>query len=323
MNFFSKTPLTRAEASAAMNEILDGADPHQVAAFLAILKYRGETAEEIAGMVDVLQKRALPVSLPSPLIDIVGTGGDGAHTVNISTGAAILAAACGLPVAKHGNRSVSSRSGSADLLEAFGVDIEAPPEKYFEAANFAFLYAPYYHPSFKALAPIRKGLKVPTIFNLLGPLLNPAKAEYLLIGTASEAALELLSDAAMHLQVNRALIFHGCGLDELTPLGKVIAYEIRSGEKRRLEIDPAELGFLPCTLDELRGGEAAMNASILKEVFAGGGRRAIADALVFTAGAALSLFGCSLPEGIEEARKVLNEGRALKTLTKLLELSCI
>lgn len=321
-----KRQLTREESESAMTIILDEADPHQIAAFIAILKYRGETADEIAGMVAALQKKALPVSLPMLALDIVGTGGDCANTVNISTGSSILAAACGVPIAKHGNRSVSSQSGSADVLEALEVDIQASPEQvvqYLQEVGIAFMFAPYYHPSLKKISAIRRGLKLPTVFNILGPLLNPAKAEYGLIGVANESILELMSQVILKLgHKRRALIFHGNGLDELTTLGRVIAYEIQDDHMHYLEIDPTKLGFCSCSLQELQGGDAQLNAAILKEVFSGR-QGAIADALAFNAGAAVWIFGkaSSLADGIDVARKVLQEGGALKVLEKWVALS--
>jgi len=321
-----KSLLTKDEAEDAMSAILDDAEPHQTAAFLSILRYRGETAEEVAGMAAALQKRALPVSLPFPVLDIVGTGGDMANTVNISTGSAILASACGIPVAKHGNRSVSSQSGSADVLEELGIDLESPPDQlaqYLEEAGIAFMFAQMYHPSLKKLSPIRRGLKIPTIINNLGPLLNPANAEYSLIGMANELLLEPMSKVILQLTgKKRTLLFHGSGLDELTTLGKIKAYDIRDGEARYFEIDPAALGFAPCKLQDLQGGNARLNASILKKVFAGQ-KGAVADALILNAGAAVWIFGKapSLSEGIKVARKCLEEGGALKVLEKWTSLS--
>lgn len=317
----AKSTLSKEKAEEAMSLIVEQADPHQVAAFLALLKYRGETAEEIAGMVHALERKAFAVSLPYPVLDIVGTGGDMAQTVNISTAAALVAAACGVPVAKHGNRSVSSRSGSADVLEALGIEIEVPPAKVVEClerTNFAFMFAPYYHPSLKKISAIRKGLKLPTVFNLLGPLLNPARAEYALIGVSSLSALELISEVVCLMgHKKRALVYHGCGLDELTPIGTIIAYEISGGDKRRLEIDPQALGFALCQVEDLRGGDAALNASILKEVFSGK-KGAIADAIAFTAGAGLMVYGeaATLEEGIQIAQEALQQGKVLDLLEK-------
>ncbi len=317
----NKSHLTKNEAEAAMTAILEGADPHQTAAFLAIMKYRGETSLEIAGMVAALQKKAFSVNCDFPVLDIVGTGGDLANTVNISTGSAILAAACGIPIAKHGNRSVSSRSGSADVLEALGINIETTPKQVIHClkeVGIAFMYAPIYHTSFKKIAPVRKGLKLPTVFNILGPLLNPAKAEYTLIGVANKAILEKISRVIPHLEnKKRTLLFHGSGLDELTTIGKMIAYDIHDDQCNRLEINPVSLGFSPCSLEDLQGGDAQLNASILKEAFAGR-QGPIADTLILNAGAAVWIFGhaSTLSEGIEIARRVQQEGKALEVLEK-------
>ncbi|MBA3721957.1 MAG: anthranilate phosphoribosyltransferase [Parachlamydiaceae bacterium] len=322
----SKVHLTKDESENAMNIIIDDADSHQIAAFLAILKYREVTSSEVIGMATALQKKALPVKFSFPTLDIVGTGGDLANTVNISTGSAILAAACGIPIAKHGNRSVSSRSGSADVLEELEIDIDAAPEDlmhYIQETGIAFMFAPKYHPSLKKIAVIRKGLKIPTVFNFLGPLLNPAKVEYVLIGVANESSLELMAQSVLELgHTKRALVFHGNGLDELTTLGKSVAYQIQDGQMNLLEIDPKSFGFASCVLKDLQGGDACLNASILKDVFAGR-KGAIADTLILNAGAAVWIFGRtpSLEEGIEVARKVLQEGGALKVLEKSIEIS--
>ncbi len=316
-----KQYLSKNQAETVMTLMLEQAHPYQVAAVLSTMKYRGETAEEVAGMVIALAKKARTVDVPYPVLDIVGTGGDGANTVNISTGAAILAAACGIPVAKHGNRSVSSRSGSADVLEALGLEIEIPPDRvkfFLDEMNIAFLYAPYYHSSLEKIGDIRRGLKVSTLFNLLGPLLNPAKAEYALIGVASESALDLISQVVIELgYIRRALVYYGNGLDELTPLGPVEAYEISEGKRVRVTIDPVSLGFTQCKLVDLVGGDATLNASILLEIFAGR-PGPIADSLAFTAGAGLYIFGSAstLQNGIERARTVLQKGEALQVLEK-------
>lgn len=322
----NKTCLTKDEAESAMNIILNEADPHQIAAFLAILKYRGETPSEVAGMVSALQKKAIHVNLPFSVLDIVGTGGDLANTVNISTGSAVLAAACGIPIAKHGNRAASSRSGSADVLEELGVNLETSPEQlrcHLQEVGIGFMFAPIYHPSLKKIASIRKGLQLPTVFNILGPLLNPASAEYMLIGVPNESTLELMSQAVLQLRnMKRTFIFHGSGLDELTPLGKVIAYDIEDGKIDRLEINPASLGFPPCSLEELQGGDAKLNASILKRVFAGQ-QGAVANAFIFNAGVAIWIFGKvkTLQEGIQVARQTHKEGKALEILEKWIVLS--
>src|SRR5262249_21517903 len=227
-------------------------------------------------------------------LDIVGTGGDLASTVNISTGSAILAAACGLPIAKHGNRSSSSLSGSADVLEVLEIDLEPSKEQLEQCIReigIAFMFAPHYHPSLKRIASVRKGLKFPTVFNILGPLLNPAKAPFALIGVSSFKILDLMAEVILQLAYHqRVLLFHGSGLDELNPLVKGLAYNIHHDKINTLEIDPIALGFSPCTLKDLQGGDARVNARLLKEAFAGR-QGAIGDALILNAGAGVWIFG--------------------------------
>ena len=318
--------LSKDEAEKAMEIMIDDADPHQSAAFLSILRFRGESVEEIVGLVAALQKKAVPVHVPFPIMDMAGTGGDFARTVNISTGSAILAAACGVPFAKHGNRSVSSLSGSADVLEALEIDIEANPNEvkhYLQHAGIAFMFAPNYHPAMKKLRAVRRGLQIPTAINFLGTLLNPAKAEYAIIGLADPSSLDLMSQVIMQQSYRkRTLLFHGCGIDELTSLGKIKAYDIHEGQRHYLEIGPTALGFAACSLKDLQGGDAAVNARLLLEVFEGK-KNGIADALIITAGAAVWIFGkaSTLQEGTFIARKALQEGGALDILNQWKTLS--
>ena len=318
-----KGSLAHEEAKSAMQCLIQGENENSnlAAAFLSILKYRGPTPDEIAGMQRAIVEMAHPVSLPFPVLDIVGTGGDGQGTVNISTGASILAAACGIPVVKHGNRSLSSPCGSADVLEELGIDIEVPREEVqrsLQEAHIAFLFAPYYHPCLKQVRPLRRALGFSTIFNLLGPLLNPAQAEYALIGVSDRAHVELMAAAIVRLgRIKRALVFHGSGLDELTTLGPILAYEVYDGRHKPIDINPEDLGFETCSLDDLKGGSAVLNAALLKEVFAGK-TGALSDALILNAAAALYIFNraSSLQEGISMARLALKEGKALKVLEK-------
>lgn len=318
---FSKTSLSSMEMEEAIEKLLSEADPFQVAAFLSILKYRGETAEELVGMVNALQKKALSVRLPFDVIDIVGTGGDGAQTVNISTGSAILTAACGVPVAKHGNRAVSSRSGSADVLEALGIEVEMPIGNLTDClreVNLAFLYAPLYHPCLKRFSSIRQGLKVPTVFNLLGPLLNPANASFGLIGVASMDALDKVSQAIVKQNTKkRVFVFHGSGLDELTPIGPAMGFHVCSGQRELMELHPKKFGFDPCTVKDLQGGDADQNARLLMRAFEGN-EGPLSDSLIFTTGVALWIFGHSftVEEGIEMSRQALKQRKALKVLEK-------
>lgn len=316
---FRQDSLTKEETKEALEIILQGADPHQTAAFLVLLKQRGETVDEIAGMLEALEEKALRVHLPYPVLDIVGTGGDLSGTVNISTGSAILAAACGIPIAKHGNRSVSSRSGSADVLEALGINISTSPELLaatLQYVGIAFMFAPLYHPSLKELSSVRQGLKIPTILNLLGPLLNPAQAEYSLIGVANPSIIDTFCQLLLRMShKKRTLLFHGNGLDELSPLGLSTAYEICAGNVIPHEIDPRSLGLSLCRLEDLQGGDAKTNAAILKEAFAGN-LTPVANALILNAGAALWIFGeaPTLKSGVEIARETLKQGKALQVL---------
>ncbi len=318
---FTQPHLTKHEAEDLMDHFLEEGDPHQTAALLAILKYRGETVEEVEGMLASLRKKALPTPLENFAMDIVGTGGDLAHTVNISTGSALLAAACGIPILKLGNRSVSSRCGSADFLEALGIEIELYPKQLFQCLHevgISFLYAPFYHPALKKMAAVRKGFRLPTTFNMLGPLLHPAKVGYALIGVGKEEMLPLLCEIIQReTHRKRTLVFHGGGLDELTTLGVITAYDVTQGNIAPLEIDPAQLGFRRCVLEELQGGEAKTNAAIITEAL-GGKKGAVADTLVLNAGAALWIFGKkgTLQEGIERAREVQMKGRALEVLDR-------
>lgn len=324
----NKEVLSKAEAAEALESILNGASGEETASLLTLLHCRGEKESEIAGMLDVIEKKSIlhTTQLPYPVLDIVGTGGDFANTVNISTGAAILTAACGVPVVKHGNRASSSLCGSADVLEVLGINIALPLSSLkvcLKQINIAFFYAPLFHPSLKAVKTIREKMKIPTIFNLLGPLLNPVKAEYLLIGVAQEKNLEVMSKVIMQIKrIKRALIVHGCGLDELTTIGKMKAYEINHGKRTKIEIDPTLLGFKNSSMQDLKGGNPEKNAYFLIKAFKGE-KRAIADAFILNAAAALKIFGkaSSLTQGIELARTTLYQGKALALIEKWRTLS--
>lgn len=275
--------LTAKEAELAIENILTGADSHQIAAFLVLLRAKKETANEILGIVRGMQKSMVALNLSIPVLDIVGTGGDSANTVNISTGAAILAASCGVKVAKHGNRSVSSRCGSADVLEALGVNINLAPTEVtqcIEKLGIGFCFAPNFHPTMKIIKDVRNNLRVPTCFNILGPLLNPARAEYLLIGVFKEELMNLMAEVILNIGVKKALIFNGNGLDELS-----------------------------CA------GPAKDNAKILLDVFHGK-TGPVANTLVFNAAVVLYVYGItsSVEAAIPEVKNSINTGRALRLL---------
>lgn len=313
--------LTREQAASGVEAIIQGADPCQAAAFLVLLKAKGETAQEIAGMVSTLRKHWLPVSPGVACVDIVGTGGDGHHTVNFSTAASLVAAACGASVAKHGNRSVSSMCGSADVLEELGVDLSlksAGVERCIRDAGIAFMFAPNYHPAFKNIVPIRKALGVRTIFNILGPMLNPAACPFLLIGVYNEALVRLMGDALHSLGVEMAMVVHCGGLDELAPVAVATVATVRKAGVEMGTLDPFALGFRQCTLDDLKGGSAAENAEILRQVLGGKLPGPVTDTVVLNAAAGLYVCGraASVAEGCAMARAAIEAGTPLETLAK-------
>ncbi|GJQ10717.1 hypothetical protein GpartN1_g2508.t1 [Galdieria partita] len=303
-------------------------NPYQVAAFLSLLRAKGETAEELAGMALAMRQQSVSIPLPlsiQHLVDIVGTGGDGADTVNISTGAAILAAACGAKVAKHGSHSSSSKCGSADVLEALGVKVSLSPyavARCLEEVGIAFLYAPRYHPSMKLVSGIRKGLRIRTAFNLLGPLTNPALVSRQVIGVSHEELMEKLATALQLLGTERSWVVHCSGLDELSPLGSATILEVTPDEIHRLVINPAHYGFPTCQLEDLQGADANYNANILRECLRGT-PSAISNSIILNAGAALVVSGMSesFGEAITLAARTLMSGSALDLLERWIKLS--
>ncbi|KAI7841008.1 hypothetical protein COHA_005236 [Chlorella ohadii] len=317
--------LSEQQTSEALQTLVTGADPAQIGAFLVLLRAKGETAEEVAGMARAMRALAVAVETPYDVLDIVGTGGDGIGSVNISTGATVIAAAAGAKVAKHGNRSVSSLCGSADVLEALGVAVDIGPEgvrRCIDEAGVGFMFAPAYHPAMKAVVPVRKALKVRTAFNLLGPMLNPADAHYGLVGVYSTSVSHLMADALQRLGVKKALVVHSMGLDELTPMGHADVVEVTQQGKRSYQLEPRDLGIPRCTVQDLAGGDAALNAQILMDVF-GGAQGPVADALNLNAGVALAAatVAADAKEGVAMAQEVQRSGRAGDTMRKWLEVS--
>jgi len=320
--------LTEAEAAAAMGRIMDGEAPAaQVAGLLVALRQKGERPAEVVGFARAMRARAVPLARPRPeAFDTCGTGGDGANTFNISTVAAIVVAACGVPVAKHGNRSASSRCGSADVFEALGVNIAAAPsvtEACLDEAGLAFFYAPTFHPSMRHAGPIRRELGVRTAFNLLGPLTNPAGARRQIVGVPRPELTELLARALGLLGSERAWVVHGAdGLDELSTTGYTKVSETRNGAVRTFYLHPAEVGLAKANPADLAGGDAAENARIAREVLAGdaGPRR---DIVLFNAGAALLVAGAapSISEGIARAAEAIDTGAASRLLDRLTTVS--
>src|SRR3954470_3131301 len=259
--------LSREEAREVMGTIMRGeTTPAQIGGFLVALRVKGETADEIAGCAEAMREHVLPVRPQrDDLVDTAGTGGDGANTFNISTAAALVAAAAGAGVAKHGNRSVSSQAGSADVLEALGFDLAMPPdriERSIDELGFGFLFAQAHHPAMKYAAPVRRELAARTVFNVLGPLTNPAGARAQVIGVYDPAIARTIAEALVQLGVPRAYVVHGAGgIDELSPCGENLVCEVDSGRVREYELEPLELGIERCDAEELRGGDPQANAA--------------------------------------------------------------
>ncbi|CAJ1955709.1 unnamed protein product [Cylindrotheca closterium] len=325
--------LTSEETKAAFSAILQGADEIQVGSLLTLLRARQETPEEIAGMVQAMNEACNAVDLGDmKLLDIVGTGGDGADTINISTASVVLAAAAGCTVAKAGNRSVSSACGSADVLEALGVKVALTPEqvvKCVEEVNVAFMFAPVNHPAMKHVAPVRKRLGLRTCFNILGPMTNAAGAQRAVIGVFHPHLMPLMAGALQQVgRVDHAVIIHGVGLDEISPLGPATLLEIKNiapaGEPKKyetktFEFDPETVGIPRCQLIDLKGGGPEENAEKFKAVLEGGSHTdAKRDAIVLNAGVGCYIYGASpnIEEGCKLARTTLESGKAAELLKK-------
>ncbi|HET8528401.1 MAG TPA: anthranilate phosphoribosyltransferase [Gaiellaceae bacterium] len=318
--------LTRAEAREAMQQIMEGgATQAQIAGFLVALRAKGETADEIAGCAEAMREHALPVRPQrDDLVDTAGTGGDGKSTLNISTAAALVAAAAGAGVAKHGNRAASSQTGSADVLEALGFELELPPERIarsIDELGFGFMFAQAHHPAMKHAAPVRRELGTRTVFNVLGPLTNPARARAQVVGVYSPSLVRPVAEALAQLGARRAFVVHGAGgIDELSPVGPSEVSEVVDGGVLDRVIDPAELGIERTSLDELAGGAPAENAAAIRRVF-GGERSGAREAIVLNAAGAIAAGGHAddLREGIELARAALDSGAAAARLDELVE----
>jgi anthranilate phosphoribosyltransferase len=320
--------LDRAEARAVMDEIMRGeATPGQIGGFLVALRAKGETADEIAGCAEAMRAHVLPVRPQrDDLVDTAGTGGDGGRTFNISTAAALVAAAAGAGVAKHGNRAMSSASGSADVLEALDFSLEQPPERIarsIDELGFGFMFAPTHHPAMRHAAPVRRELATRTVFNVLGPLTNPAGARAQVIGVYAPGLVRTLAEVLGQLGARRAFVVHGAhGIDELSPAGPNLVCEVVDGSVHERMIDPEDLGIERCDPAELLGGSPAENATAIRAVFAGepGGKR---DAVLLNAAGAVAAAGHAedLAEGLELARRALDSGAAATRLNELAEFS--
>jgi anthranilate phosphoribosyltransferase len=320
--------LERPEAREVMGEIMRGeATPAQMGAFLVALRAKGETADEIAGCAEAMREHVVAVRpRRDDLVDTAGTGGDGARTLNISTAAGLVAAAAGAGVAKHGNRAVSSASGSADVLEALGFKLELPPEliaRSIDELGFGFMFAPAHHPAMRHAAPVRRELATRTVFNVLGPLTNPAGARAQVIGVFSPELVRTIAEVVAQLGARRAFVVHGfAGIDELSPAGPNVVCEVVDDDVRERTIDPSALGIARCEPDELRGGTPEQNARAIRDVLRGadGGRR---DAVLLNAAGAIAAAGhaADLREGLELARRAVDSGAALERLDALARFS--
>jgi anthranilate phosphoribosyltransferase len=320
--------LSRAEACEVMNEVMEGdATSAQIGGLLVALRLKGETADEIAGCAEAMRAHVLAVQPKrEDLVDTAGTGGDGMGTINISTAAALVAAAAGAGVAKHGNRAVSSASGSADVLEALGFRLELPPariERSIDELGFGFLFAPTHHPAMRHAAPVRRELAARTVFNVLGPLTNPAGARAQVVGVYAPSLVRTIAEVLAQLGARRAFVVHGAGgIDELSPAGSNLVCEVADGDVRELEIDPLELGVPRCDPADLRGGTPAENAAAVRAVFRGerGGPR---SAILLNAAGALAAagHGHDLAEGLELAREAIDSGAAAARLDELVAFS--
>ena len=317
--------LSREEAREVMAGIMAGeATQAQIAGFLIALRAKGETADEIAGCAEAMREHVLPVQ-PSrdDVVDVVGTGGDGGGTLNISTAAAIVAASAGAAVAKHGNRAVSSASGSADVLEALGFFLEQEPGRIAESIDrygFGFMFAPSHHPAMRHAAPVRRELGTRTIFNVLGPLTNPAGARAGVFGVYSPALVRTIADALAQLGTRRAFVVHGFGgIDELSPCGPNQVSEVVDGEVRDRVIDPAELGIEPSDPASLTGGRPEENAREIRSILAGDMRGPKRDAILLNAAGGIAAAGHAhdLGEGLRVARRALDSGEAATRLDEL------
>ncbi|SDD63933.1 anthranilate phosphoribosyltransferase [Kordiimonas lacus] len=314
--------LTAEQSQDAFNIIMSGAaDLAQMAAFIMALRLRGEQVDEIVGGARVLRSKATQIKAPKGIVDTCGTGGDGLGTYNISTAAAIVTAAAGAPVAKHGNRSVSSKSGSADVLMSLGAELEISQEANEQSLvdnNFAFLFAPAHHKAMRHVAPARGSLQLRTIFNLLGPLANPAQAKRQILGVFDRKWLRPMAEVLQKLGSEHVWVVHGSdGLDEVTTTGPTYVAELKDGQITEFEVTPQSVGLEVSDIEDLKGGDADVNAKAIRELLAGN-PSAYRDIVLMNTGAALVVAGKAetLKEGVDLAASTINSGKAAEALQK-------
>ncbi|PKB78746.1 MAG: anthranilate phosphoribosyltransferase [SAR202 cluster bacterium Io17-Chloro-G9] len=319
--------LTVAQSSAVMRQMMQGdATPAQLGAFLTALRLKGESTEEIAGMATVMREFSLKVRVDGPLVDSVGTGGDGQNTFNISTAAAFVAAGAGLRVAKHGNRAASGSCGAADVLEALGVRIELPPEGVERCINeggIGFMFAPAFHPSMRHAGPTRREIGIRTVFNILGPLTNPAGVQSLLIGVAFPELGEKMAEVMRLLGTRHAIVVHGAGgLDELSLSGDNFVWEVKEGKVRNWTLSVDETSLPQAPVDAIRGGDKEQNAATMRRLLQGDGGP-IRDAVLLNSAGVLMAADLvsNVKDGIQSAAQAIDSGAALAKLDGLIELS--
>ncbi|HOO52618.1 MAG TPA: anthranilate phosphoribosyltransferase [Methanothrix sp.] len=315
--------LSVSEAEALLGEVFEGATDAQIGALLIALKMKGESVTEIAGLARAMRSSAIRISpeVAGPLVDTCGTGGDGTNTINVSTAAAIVAASCGAFVAKHGNYAVSSACGSANVLSELGVEVASEPEKAcesIETLGIGFLLAPIFHPSMKRVAPIRRELGMRTVFNILGPLTNPAGAKYQVMGVYDPSLCEKLAGALKILGSEGAMVVHGSGLDEITNTGPTLISELKGESLRTYTMTPEQFGYPQASLEDIRGGSPEENARKLVDILSGAqnpGR----DIVAMNSGAALYVSGIAetLFAGASMAEEAIDSGRSLDTLKRM------
>lgn len=314
------------EAATAMRAIMEGlATPAQIGGFLVALRAKGVTVDELEGLARTTLELARPVRTPGPVLDTCGTGGDRAGTFNISTLGAIVAAAAGATVAKHGNRAASSRCGSADVLEALGVRIDLGPEgveRCLAEAGIGFMFAPVFHPAAAHAAPVRRELRIPTVFNFLGPLTNPARPAAQVVGVSDPRMLPLVAEVLARRGIRAKVVRGEDGLDELTTTGPSVVFDVRDGAVAEGRLDPAALGLARAAPEDLRGGDVEENVRVVRAVLGGeGGPRR--DVVLLNAGVALEVAGraASVEEGVELAARAIDSGRAAEVLERWAEVS--
>jgi anthranilate phosphoribosyltransferase len=319
-------PLSFEEARAAFDTIMSGeATPSQIGAFLMALRVRGETVEEISGAVATMREKMLRVEAPDGAIDIVGTGGDGSHSVNISTASAFVIAGCGVPVAKHGNRGLSSQTGAADVLTALGIKIDLTPEaigRSIREAGIGFMFAPAHHPAMRHVGPTRIELGTRTIFNLLGPLSNPAGVKRQMVGVFAPEWVEPLAETLKALDADKVWVVHGDGFDEITTTGETKVSQLADGSVTTFSIAPESIGLPRYRREDLRGGDAAFNARAMRNLLEGA-PGAYRDTVLMNAGAGLIVAGKAdtLADGAALAARSIDEGRAEGVLDALIRIS--